>query len=137
MEGLFEIYKEQAELRSALEKLLEENGGKENGKGSGDALSQMEALEKQLLEKGINSEIIENIKRLNYELLKLEKAQKEQGYDTKRTARQNSLLYKGKKSDELILKKQYFNFDEILNRQSLPLRSLYKKKVQEYFKKEQ
>ncbi len=31
--------------------------------------------------------------------------------------------------------KQYFQTTEILNRQALPLQQVYKKKVQEYFKK--
>lgn len=133
---LFEIYKEQAKLREMLQDLL--GGEKGNGKeGSGDVIKQMEELENEMLEKGFSDEVIEKMQELNYELLKLEKAQKEQGKDEKRNSEMNSKVYESTNIDSLILKNLYFNYNEILNRQSLPLRTIYKKKVQEYFKTEE
>ena len=130
---LYNIYKEQAKLRDMLNKLL---GDKRNEKsnGSGKVTKEMEDLEKEMLEKGFTKEVIEKMENLNYELLKLEKALKEQGEDDKRESESNIEEFEIKRIEELKLKNQYFNYNEILNRQSLPLRSIYKKKVQEYFK---
>ena len=130
---LYNIYKEQAKLRDMLNKLL---GDKRNEKsnGSGKVTKEMEDLEKEMLEKGFTKEVIEKMENLNYELLKLEKALKEQGEDDKRESESNIKEFEIKRIEELKLKNQYFNYNEILNRQSLPLRSIYKKKVQEYFK---
>ncbi len=133
---LYEIYKQQERLRQALEEIL----GTKNGKGeegSGDAVKQMEELAKELLEKGFSQEIIQKMQQLNYELLKLEKATLEQGEDKKRTSETNIDEFQKKTINKLKLQLQYFNYNEILNRQSLPLRTIYKKKVQEYFKTEQ
>ena len=130
---LYNIYKEQAKLRDMLNKLL---GDKRNEKsnGSGKVTKEMEDLEKEMLENGFTKEVIEKMENLNYELLKLEKALKEQGEDDKRESESNIEEFEIKRIEELKLKNQYFNYNEILNRQSLPLRSIYKKKVQEYFK---
>ena len=130
---LFEIYKEQAKLREMLKDMLGEEG--ENGKsGSGDAVKKMETLEKEMLEKGFSNSVIEKMQELSYELLKLEKATKEQGEDEKRKSKTNIKTFEKRNIDKLKLQNRYFNYNEILNRQSLPLRSIYKIKVQEYFK---
>ena len=97
----------------------------------------IELLEKELLEKGFSSNLIQKIKRLQYELLKLEEAKLEQGEDTERRSSSNQKDYDKRAIDKLEFKNKYFNQNEILNRQSLPLRKIYKKKVQEYFKSEQ
>ena len=55
----------------------------------------------------------------------------------KRTSETNIQSFENRIINKLKLQNQYFNYNEILNRQSLPLRTIYKKKVQEYFKKEQ
>ena len=74
---------------------------------------------------------------MNYELLKLNKAKKDQGEDINRKSESSRLDFESRAIDKLKLKNEYFNYNEILNRQSLPLRSIYKKKVQEYFKTEE
>ncbi len=133
---LYEIYKQQEQLREILKEML--GNKKEVGKeGSGDVIKQMEALEKEMLEKGFTKGVIEKMQQLNYELLKLEKAKLEQGEDDERNAETNIQLFEKRIIDKLKLRNQYFNYNEILNRQSLPLRTIYKKKVQEYFKTEQ
>ena len=97
----------------------------------------MEELEKEMLEKGFTKDVIEKMQQLNYELLKLEKATLEQGEDKERKSDTNIQNFEKRNIDKLKLQNQYFNSNEILNRQSLPLRTIYKKKVQEYFKKEE
>ncbi len=42
--------------------------------------------------------------------------------------------YNNNSNSQIPTAKQYFNTTEILNRQTLPLQQVYKKKVQEYFK---
>ena len=133
---LYEIYKEQAKLRKALEEMLGNQKGGEK-EGSGEAIKQMEELEKEMLEKGFTNDFIEKMQQLNYELLKLEKATLEQGEDKERKSDTNIQTFEKRNIDKLKLQNQYFNSNEILNRQSLPLRTIYKKKVQEYFKKEE
>jgi hypothetical protein len=129
---LFEIYKEQAELRQLLEEML---GTKMGNKGNGDdAVEEMEKLEQEILEKGFSNDVIDRMRKLQYELLKLEDAQKEQGLDSDRQSTTNFIEFQNRKIDSIRLERQFFNNTEILKRQVLPLRSVYKKKVQEYFK---
>jgi len=132
---LYEIYKEQAKLRNALQQFLNNKKGGEK-EGAGEAMKQMEDLEKEMLEKGFSKEVIEQMQQLNYVLLKFKKASLEQGEDKERKSDTNSDNFKKRNIDKLKLQNEYFNSNEILNRQSLPLRTIYKKKVQEYFKKE-
>jgi len=133
---LYDIYKQQEQLRAFLKEML---GAKKETQqeGSGDVIKQMEDLEKEMLERGFTKEVIEKMQAVNYELLKLDKAKLEQGEDDKRKSETNIQSFEKRTIDKLKLQKQYFNYNEILNRQSLPLRTIYKKKVQEYFKKEE
>ena len=131
-EELYEIYKQQEQLKNMLKDILGDN--LENPDGSGEAVKKMEALEKELLEKGFTKDIVQKILQLNYELLKLQKATLEQGEDTKRKSETSKVIFEKRNIDAIEFKNQYFNYNEILNRQSLPLRTVYKKKVQEYFK---
>lgn len=133
---LYEMYKQQAEMRELLQEMLGEDG-KKAGNGSGDVVKKMEALEKEMLEKGFTNAVVQKMQEISYELLKLEKAMKEQGEDQKRKSETNIRSFEKRNIDKLKLQNQYFNYNEILNRQSLPLRTIYKKKVQEYFKTEQ
>jgi hypothetical protein len=129
---LYEIYKEQQLLRQQLQDKLSKEGL--NGKG-GDLLRKMEDIEKQLLEKGFDQRTLQKMLNLKYELLKLEKADFEQGQETKRESRTNRNNYDNtlRLTPEEV--KKYFNTTEILNREALPLRPEYKEKVQTYFKK--
>lgn len=130
---LYEIYKEQSQLKEMLKELLG-NDGENSKEGSGKAIKEMEDLERELIEKGFTQEVINNMQQLNYELLKLEKAIKQQGEDEKRNSNTNIKEFEKRIINKLKLQNEYFNYNDILNRQSLPLRTIYKKKVQEYFK---
>ncbi|WNW01168.1 DUF4175 family protein [Tenacibaculum sp. HL-MS23] len=128
---LYEIYKQQSELRQQLEDAIGQ-GKSGNGKAK-KALKEMEQLENDILEKGFTQQSINRMQQLNYQLLKLEKATFEQNRDKKRKSNTNLQEYNKKRAKELKFKKLFYNQTEILNRQSLPLRPDYKKKVQEYF----
>ncbi|WP_162126835.1 DUF4175 family protein [Flavobacterium phycosphaerae] len=129
--AIMEIYKEQQQLREALEKELKKQGMGGNGQNT---LDQMKQIEKQLLNKGFNNETLQKILNVKYELLKLEKALQQQGEDKKRQSETNKKEFSNQANALPTRLQEYLNSIEILNRQSLPLRSNFNQKVQEYFK---
>lgn len=130
---LFEIYKQQQDLRNQLKDRLSKEGL--DGQG-GKIIKEMEGIEQQLLDKGFNQRTLERMLNLQYELLKLEEADLEQGKETRRESRTNRQNFNNnlRLSPEDI--KKYFNQEEILNRDALPLQLEYKKEVQKYFNKD-
>ncbi|MFY9242318.1 MAG: DUF4175 family protein [Polaribacter sp.] len=132
---LYEIFKQQSLLRQELQNAIQENdnGKPGNNANAKKALKTMEELENEILEKGFNAGSLQKMQNLNYELLKLEKADLEQGKDEKRKSNANQKENERNKVKALEFKKQFYNQIEILNRQSLPLQQNYKKKVREYF----
>ena len=134
---LYEIYQKQQELRQALqEQLAKDKIGKGAG-GNGDKLlKQMEDIELDLLNKGFTNQTLQKMMQLKHQLLKMENATFQQGEDNKRESETNKTNFNNNTNNQIPSAKQYFNTTEILNRQTLPLRQIYRKKVQEYFKKE-
>ncbi len=131
---LYEIYKQQQELRNALADKIKKEG---KGKGVGsDVLKRMEQIEQELLEKGFNEKTLGKMLDLKHQLLKLKDATFEQGEEEKRESKTNQVQFENQNRERLNKAKQYFNTTEILNRQVLPLRQNHKKKVQDYFKKD-
>ncbi len=126
-----DILKEQQQLRDALQKELEKNG---LGGAGQNALDQMKQIEKQLINKGFSNDAIQKALNLKYELLKLEKAIQEQNQDTKRQSNTNKNEFNNNAPALPQKLQDYLNSIEILNRQTLPLRSNFNRKVQEYFK---
>ncbi|MDY7394681.1 DUF4175 family protein [Aureibaculum sp. 2210JD6-5] len=128
----YQIYQEQNALKEALKEMMGKEG--KGGSQGQKAIKQMEALEKQLLDKGFNRSVLRKMQQLEHELLKLEDAQLEQGKDNKRKSETNVKTFEKKTIPKIKGEKLFFNKDEILNREPLPLRNNYKKKVQQYFK---
>lgn len=131
-ERIMEIYKEQQQLREALQNELNKKGLGGVGQGT---LDQMKQLEKQLLNKGFNNEVLQKMMNLKYELLKLEKAVQQQGEEKKRQSETNQKEFTNTSNALPKRLQEYINSIEILNRQTLPLRANFNQKVQEYFKK--
>lgn len=131
-EEQYQIYQEQNALREALKEVLDSEGM--TGTKGQKALQQMENLEKQLLDKGFTNEVLEQMLHLEHELLKLEDANLEQGKDNKRKSKTNTSNFNKRNIPEIKNEMLYFNSTEILNREPLPLRSNYKRKVRDYFK---
>jgi hypothetical protein len=71
---------------------------------------------------------------LKYELLKLEKAVQQQGEEQKRQSETNKKEFNNTTNALPASLQEYIKSVEILNRQSLPLRTNFNQKVQEYFK---
>jgi len=129
--AIMEIYKEQQQLREALQNELNKQGL--GGQGQ-NALDQMKQIEKQLLNKGFNNDLLQKILNLKYELLKLDKAVQQQGEEKKRQSETNKKEFSNTTNALPTRLQDYLNSVEILNRQTLPLRSNFNQKVQEYFK---
>ncbi len=129
-EMLFEIYKQQQLLRMQLEEKLRQEGLPADAR---NLIRQMEQVEQELLERGFNQQTLRKMNDIKHQLLKLEKAAFQQGEDEKRQGRTNETEYQSPADKLLENAKKYFNNVEILNRQQLPLRPVYKQKVQDYF----
>ncbi|WP_053970789.1 DUF4175 family protein [Mangrovimonas sp. ST2L15] len=130
-ELLFQIYQQQSQIRQELENRLKEAGINPNGNS---LLKQMENVEMDLLNKGLTEQTVEQMKRFEHQLLKMENATFKQGKENKRESETNDKQYQNTSQDKIPTAKEYFNTDEILNRQALPLQPVYNKKVKEYFK---
>ncbi len=128
----YQIYQEQNALKEALKEMMGKEG-KNRAKGQ-KAIKQMEDLEKLLLDKGFDNQVLQKMTQLQHELLKLEKAHLQQGKDDKRKSETNMIEFEKRSIPKIKGAKLYFNSNEILNRMPLPLRNNYKKKVQQYFK---
>ena len=132
---LYEIYKQQSQLRQQLQTAIKESeeGNKKNIGQIKKVLKSMEQLENEILEKGFSARTIQKMQQLNYDLLKLDTAALEQGKENKRKATVNRNTTNKNDKKPLDFKKQFYNQIEILNRQSLPLHKNYKLKVRDYF----
>lgn len=128
--AIMAIYKEQKQLREALQKELAKQGIGGSGQ---NALDQIKEIEKQILNKGFKNETLQKILNVKQELLKLNTAIQQQGQENKRQSETNKKEFsnQSKLLPESLM--DYLNSIEILNRQSLPLRSNFNQKVQEYF----
>jgi len=130
---IYQIYKQQQELRNQLENMIREQGL--DAKAQQLAKS-MKRVEDELLRNGVTNRTESQMKNIQHQLLKLEEASLQQGQDNKRESETNLKRFQNQINSDLQKAKEYFNTTEILNRQSLPLRQNYKDKVQEYFKKD-
>jgi hypothetical protein len=128
--AIMEIFKEQQQLREALQQELAKKGMGGSGQ---NALDQMKQLERQLINKGFSNELLQKAMNLKYELLKLDKALQLQGEEQKRQAETNKSNFSNTAAPLPAALQQYIQSVEILNRQSLPLRPNFTQKVQDYF----
>ncbi len=130
-ERLLEIYKEQQQLREALQKAI---GNKPGNAALEKTLEEMKKLERNLLRKGFSKELHNQFKNLNHELLKLQDALKEQGEDDKRQGNSNKENFTSKDTQIPLSVLDYIKGTEILQKNSLPLQPKYENLVKEYFK---
>ncbi|GGH37698.1 ATPase [Mangrovimonas yunxiaonensis] len=127
---IFKIYQQQQELRRALEDKLKQQGLD----GQADQLlKQMEDVEQDLLNKGFSNQTLQKMLQLKHRLLQMENATFQQEQDTKRESETNQKQFNNSTHNTLPSVKEFFNTNEILNRQALPLQPIYNKKVKAYF----
>ena len=130
---LFEIYKQQQQLRQALENKLRALGLSQD---QNRLLEQLERVEQKILDNGYNRETIDQMRQIKHELLKLQDAELKQGEEESREARSNKTNHDPLKGEEIDSPKNYFQQLEILNKEALPLQPYFKNEVQRYFKKD-
>ncbi len=134
LEELYEIYKQQQEIRAALEKQLQDMINASDRKLGEKLLRQMQDFEDDLLENGITTRSMQKVNNIQYELLKLENAAMKQGKKKERESTVNDKKYQNPITTKPKLLEEFKNEIELLNRQALPLRPDYKEKVKEYFR---
>ena len=131
---IYEIYKEQQYLRQQLEKQLEDMINNADRNLAKKLIQQIENFENDLLENGITQRTRNKANTIQHQLMKLKNASLRQGKQKERKSNTNQNRF----SNPIITKpevlKEHKNDIEILNRQALPLRQNYDKKVKVYFK---
>ena len=119
-------------LRKALEERISRDGREGDGK---NLRNEMEQIENDILEKGFDPSVLDRMRKLEHKLLELEDALMEQGEKPERESKTNKEMFQSEAAKEIMRAKEFFNTTEILNRQSLPLRQIYRLKVKEYFER--
>ena len=134
LQEVYEIYKEQQFLRQQLEKQLENMINNEERNLAKKLVKQMEDFENDLLENGITQRTKSRANQIQHQLLKLENASLEQGETEQRESNNTERVFINPITTKPELLDEYKIDVEILNRQALPLRRNYEKKVKVYFK---
>ncbi|MCL6274255.1 hypothetical protein M3P19_09555 [Muricauda sp. 2012CJ35-5] len=133
LEEIYEIYKEQQNLRNLLEQQLEDFIQKSDRDLAKKLIRQMEDFENDLLENGITQRTQSKVNNIQHELLKLKNASLKQGKKEERESNTNSSNF----TNPITTRPSLFDREgrevEILNRQVLPLRKNYLDKVKDYF----
>jgi hypothetical protein len=127
---LYQIYKQQQELRNQLEDRIRKAGLPND---VGNIVKKMKDIERKLLDQGYNRSTRQLMLNVHQELLKLQDASQQQGEEQKRQSETNRKNFSNRTNEELPDAAKYFNNKEILNRQILPLQPFYKKRVKQYF----
>ncbi|MBO0330899.1 hypothetical protein J0X13_10085 [Muricauda sp. CAU 1631] len=130
---VYEIYKEQQYLRENLEKQLEDMIQDSDKNLAKKLVKQMEDFENDLLENGITERTRSKANNIQHQLMKLENASLEQGEKKERESKNDPNRYSNPITTKPELLQDYRNSIEILNRQALPLRQNFEKKVKVYF----
>ncbi len=130
---VYEIYKEQQFLRENLEKQLEDMMRISDKNLAKKLVQQMEDFENDLLENGITERTRNKANNIQHQLMKLENASMKQGEKKERESNTNQNQFSNPITTKPELLQDYQNSIEILNRQALPLRQNFEKKVKVYF----
>ncbi len=134
LKEIYEIYKQQQFLRQQLENQLKDMIDNADRGLAKKLIKQMEDFENDLLENGITDRTRNKANNIQHQLLKLKNAELKQGKTNERESRVGTQNFDNPittKPDQL---KEVQNRIEILNRQALPLRQNYEKKVKVYFR---
>ena len=133
LNDLYEIFKEQEEIRQMLEEQLNDMINKEDRNLANRILRQMQQFQDELLENGVTKRTNERLNAIQYQLLKLKDAQVKQGRLKERESNTATKSYTNPLIKVNAGKIENQTQTEILNRQALPLRRNYQKRVQRYF----
>lgn len=132
-QALFELYQKQQALRKALSDMYQAKGQISTTVKS--ALDSMEKLEQMLLNQGVTLNSLAQMQALKYQYLKLQNAQETQGIEQNRQSQNNTFQFSNQAQPLPAEIKRLFNTNDVLNRESLPLRNHINKRVINYFKR--
>ncbi|PHQ30743.1 DUF4175 family protein [Leeuwenhoekiella nanhaiensis] len=127
----YEIYKQQEELRNRLQDLIRKGEVDESAR---NLLKQMEDVEELLLS-GNSDNARRRMEDLIQQFLKLEEAEQEKDRKSERESNTNTRNFINDIQNDFPEMREYFNTDEILNRDELPLELRFKQRVKDYFNK--
>ena len=130
---VYEIYKEQQYLREKLEQQLEDMLQESDKNLAKKLVHLMEEFENDLLQNGITERTQSKANNIQHQLMKLENAAMEQGEKKERESSTSIKRFDNPITTRPELLRDYRNSIEILNRQALPLRQNFEKKVKVYF----
>lgn len=128
-QALLEIYKQQQALKFQLADLIKKEG---LTLPNSNLLKQAEQIEQELLLKGFNSETLSKMNSFKHQLLKLQDATNQQNDEQKRKAETSKKEFSPADTIPIEIQ-QYFQELEILNRQALPLRPIFRHRINKYF----
>ena len=129
--ALMQLYKKQEQLRESLERLLRKTGISPEGREAVDA---MRKIEETIITQGVQSGLIDQMRKLGYRLLKLEESLNDQGIENQReSTTSKEELFENSKTQYDSLRIKLNSRDE-LKRDDLPLQKDYLERVIEYFK---
>ncbi|WP_291867335.1 hypothetical protein [Maribacter sp.] len=134
LKEIYEIYQSQQTIRKALEEQLKDMLNSGDRKLGEKLLRQMQDFENDLLENGITQRTTSKANIIEYELLKLENATLKKGKKSERESNTSKQDFSNPINTKPSLLDNYHYETEILNRQSLPLRHIFKNRVKIYFK---
>jgi len=136
LKEIYEIYKEQQVIRQELEQQLKNIIANDKRNLARKLVRQMESFENDLLENGITQRTLNKMNNIQHQLLKLENAALKQGRKKERESKTNTSQYQNNIRTPSNTENRNTSVIEILNRQALPLRQNFQKRVKEYFKGE-
>jgi len=136
LKEIYEIYKEQQVIRQELEQQLKNIIANDKRNLARKLVRQMESFENDLLENGITQRTLNKMNNIQHQLLKLENAALKQGKKKERESKTNTSQYQNNIRTPSNTENRNTSVIEILNRQALPLRQNFQKRVKEYFKGE-
>lgn len=131
---VYEIYKEQQFLREQLEQQLANMIQQSDRDLTRKLIQQMEDFENDLLENGVTERSLSKANNIQHQLMKLENAALEQGQKKERESNTSEQRFTNPIITKPDLLKDHSSDIEILNRQVLPLRQIFERKVKSYFK---
>jgi hypothetical protein len=133
----FQIYQEQAKVKAQLEAQINALNTESERNKAKAILKEMEEVENNVLSGNMDQNLMNRLNRITAELLDLEKAILKQGQGETRKSNVNANLFINPiEKTQSERNENQSKGVEILNRQTLPLRGIYKNKAKEYFKKD-
>lgn len=136
LKELYEIYKQQQQIRTALEEQLQDMILQKDKELAQKIARQMEDFENELLENGITERTVDRMNRIEHELLKLENAVLQQGEKNTREGQTNTRQFQNPVLTRPRALENYGREIEILDRQALPLHQIFRNKVKDYFRED-